>query len=140
MVSTAWAGLYCFLPNVRLRFRLATPGSFVGVAAWLLLSWGFGLYARYMGSYDDVYGALGGVIVMLLWMWLSAMAFLLGAEINALLMPAEHRGAMPQGHRPAATIVTFRYARKLHKAPFSTAWPLRHRALRGARRHRERHH
>jgi len=91
MVATAWAGLYSFLPNRRLRYRLATPGSFVGVAAWLLVSWGFGLYARYMGSYNDVYGALGGVIVLLLWMWLSTMAFLVGAEINALLMPPRER-------------------------------------------------
>lgn len=99
MVSAAWGALYTFLPNVRLRYRLVTPGSVVGVVAWLLVSWGFGLYVRVVDTYEDVYGALGGVIILVLWMWLSAMAFLLGAEINALVMPprerayeGEHRG------------------------------------------------
>jgi membrane protein len=91
MCAAAWGGLYAFLPNVRLRFRLLTPGSVVGVAAWLLVSWGFGLYVRYVDTYEAAYGALGGVIILLLWMWLSAMAFLLGAEINALLMPPRER-------------------------------------------------
>lgn len=91
MIAWAWSALYAVLPNVRLRFRLLTPGSMVGVAVWLAVSWAFGLYVRYMGAYGDVYGAVGGVIVLLLWMWLSAMAFLLGAEVNSLIMPPRER-------------------------------------------------
>lgn len=115
-----WALLYTFLPNVRPRFQPVTPGSIVGVFLWLVASWAFGIYARHFGDYEATYGALGGVIVLLLWMWVSAMALLLGAEINRIVMPAEDKrevstldeeqsnaaGASPQKGSPALSQVT----------------------------------
>lgn len=91
VMMVIWALLYAFLPNVRPRFQPVTPGSVVGVLLWLGASWGFGIYARHFGDYEATYGALGGVIVLLLWMWVSAMALLLGAEINRILMPVEDK-------------------------------------------------
>src|SRR5690606_12844882 len=85
LMMFVWAVLYWALPDVQQRFRFLTPGAVVGVLIWLVASWGFSLYARNFGSYDATYGALGGVIVMLLWMYISATALLLGAEINAIL-------------------------------------------------------
>ena len=85
------------LPDVEQRFRFITPGSVVGVLIWMAASWGFSVYVRNFGSYDATYGALGGVIVLLLWMWISAQALLLGAEINAIL---EHESA--EGKRRGA--------------------------------------
>ena len=91
LVMLTWALLYMFLPNVKPRFQPVTPGSVVGVLLWVAASWGFGVYASHFGSYEATYGALGGVIVLLLWMWVSAMALILGAEINKILMPADEK-------------------------------------------------
>ena len=66
------------------RFRLLTPGSVVAVAGWLLASWGFSFYVAHFGEYNKTYGAIGGAIVMLLWMWISAALLLAGAQINAV--------------------------------------------------------
>ncbi|NMO15009.1 YihY/virulence factor BrkB family protein [Pyxidicoccus fallax] len=90
-----WAVLYYVLPDVKQKFRFITPGSVVGVLIWVVASWGFSKYVANFGSYDVNYGAIGGVIVMLLWMWISAQVILLGAEINAIL---EHRS--PDGKAP----------------------------------------
>jgi len=80
-----WALLYYFLPDVEQRFRFITPGSVTGVIIWLVASIGFSIYVRSFGTFDVTYGTLGGVIILLLWMWLSSVIVLLGAEINAIL-------------------------------------------------------
>jgi membrane protein len=89
MMIVVWASLYTLLPNVRPRFQPITPGSVTGVLLWVVASWGFSQYVVHFGGYEATYGAVGGVIVLLLWMWVSTMAFLLGAEINKILMPPE---------------------------------------------------
>jgi len=94
-----WAVLYYVLPDVEQRFRFITPGSVVGVLIWVVASWGFSQYVANFGKYDVNYGAIGGVIVMLLWMWISAQVILLGAEINAIL---EHRS--PEGKAPGQKV------------------------------------
>ncbi|AKQ65387.1 Ribonuclease BN [Myxococcus hansupus] len=99
LMMSLWAVLYYVLPDVKQRFRFITPGSVVGVLIWVVASWGFSKYVANFGSYDVNYGAIGGVIVMLLWMWLSAMVVLLGAEINAIL---EHRS--PDGKAPGQKV------------------------------------
>jgi membrane protein len=95
LMMLLWAVLYYLLPDVKQSFRFITPGSVVGVLIWVVASWGFSKYVANFGSYDVNYGAIGGVIVMLLWMWISAQVILLGAEINAIL---EHRS--PEGKAP----------------------------------------
>ena len=92
-----WALVYYVLPDVEQRFRFITPGSVFGVIVWVLASWGFSRYVSSFGSYDKTYGSLAGVIVLLLWMWISALVLLVGAEANALI---EHRS--PEGKRQGA--------------------------------------
>jgi len=92
-----WALLYYVLPDVEQRFKFITPGSVMGVVLWVLASWGFSKYVANFGSYDKTYGSVGGVIVLLLWMWISSFALLVGAEVNALI---EHRS--PEGKREGA--------------------------------------
>jgi len=87
IMMVTWALLYRVLPNVKPRFQPVSPGSIVGVLLWVGASWGFGQYAQRFGSYEATYGALGGVVVLLLWMWVSALALILGAEVNKILMP-----------------------------------------------------
>jgi membrane protein len=77
--------LYHVLPDGDRDFHLVTLGSVVATVTWILASLGFSFYASRFGSYEVVYGALGGVIVLLMWFWISALAVLLGAEINAVL-------------------------------------------------------
>lgn len=84
-----WAFFYWALPNVHPRFQLITPGSLFGVVAWLIASWGFTEYVRHSKSYEATYGTLGAVIILLVWMWISSLVLLLGAEINKVLTPAE---------------------------------------------------
>ncbi|WP_437831347.1 YihY/virulence factor BrkB family protein [Sorangium sp. So ce1153] len=97
IVMAVLATLYYVLPDVEQTFKFITPGSVVAVVIWVLASLGFSFYVSRFGSYEVSYGALGGVIVLLLWSWISSMAVLLGAEINAII---EHRS--PDGKRTGA--------------------------------------
>lgn len=65
------------------KFRWVTTGSVVATVLWLVASLGFSLYVDNFGSYNKTYGALAGVVVLLLWLWLTMYVVLLGAEINA---------------------------------------------------------
>jgi membrane protein len=80
------ACLYWIAPNVRQpRFRWVSPGGVVAVLAWIIASAGFGLYVSHFGSYGKTYGALGSVITFLVWMWISNLALLFGAELDSEL-------------------------------------------------------
>jgi membrane protein len=84
VVMSMFAILYWAAPNVKHpRFRWISPGSVVGVVLWLLASAAFAFYVANFASYNKTYGALGGVIVFLIWLWISNIAILLGAEFNA---------------------------------------------------------
>ncbi len=85
LIALVWAVLYQILPDVPRRFRFLTPGSVVAVVVWLIASWGFSFYVLHFGEYNKTYGAIGGAVVMLMWMWISAMVLLAGALINAVL-------------------------------------------------------
>jgi len=76
------------------------PGSASAVAAWLLTSSALRVYVAHFGSYDATYGSIGGVIVLMLWFYLSGLSLLVGAEINMLLWEAQ------AGHpsRPAGLV------------------------------------
>jgi membrane protein len=76
--------LYWSAPNAKpAGFRWVSPGSVVAVLLWIVASAGFALYVANFSSYDKTYGTLGGVIVFLVWMWISNIAVLMGAELNA---------------------------------------------------------
>ena len=65
------------------KIRWATPGALIATVIWIIASVGFSLYVNNFGSYDKTYGSLAGVVVLLLWFWITALVVLLGAEINA---------------------------------------------------------
>ena len=84
VVMLMLAILYWSAPNAKpAGFRWISPGSVVAVILWVLASAGFALYVANFSSYDKTYGALGGVIVFLVWMWITNIAVLIGAELNA---------------------------------------------------------
>jgi membrane protein len=85
-VVLAVAVLYHSSPNVRQpNFRWISIGAGVAILVWILASVGFGFYVGNFGSYNKTYGALAGVIVFLLWLWITNLALLFGAELDAEL-------------------------------------------------------
>jgi membrane protein len=86
VVGFMFALLYWASPNVKHPgFRWLTPGGVFAVATWVLASGVFALYVANFSSYNKTYGALAGVIIFLVWLWISNVAILLGAELNAEL-------------------------------------------------------
>ncbi len=86
VVMLVLAILYYWTPNVRQpKFRWITPGSILAVAVWILASAAFAVFVANFGSYNKTYGSLGGVVIGLIWLWISNIAVLLGQELNAEL-------------------------------------------------------
>lgn len=84
LVAAAVAILYYSTPNLRQpRFRWLSPGAVVAILVWLTGSLLFGLYVSNFSTYDATYGSLAGVIVFLIWLWVTNLALLLGAELDA---------------------------------------------------------
>ncbi len=110
VVTTMFAFLYYVAPNVRQPgFAWISPGGVLAVVMWLVASVGFGLYAAYFGTYNATYGSLGGVVIFLIWLWLTNLALLVGAELNAELergrelelgLPAEEELQLPPREAP----------------------------------------
>ena len=98
VVSVMFSILYYASPNVRQPgFRWVTPGGVLAVVAWMVASAAFGLYVANFGSYNKTYGSLGAIIIFLVWLWLSNVAILLGAELNAEIA----RGRQIEAGQPA---------------------------------------
>lgn len=105
VVVVVIAILYYATPNVRQpKFRWISVGALVALVVWVVASALFGLYAANFGSYDKTYGSLAGVVVFLLWLWLTNLALLFGAELDSELersrqlqagMPAEDNIQLP---------------------------------------------
>lgn len=90
---------YWVLPNVRLRFRLITPGSIFATLAWLAATWGFTQYVEHFGRFNAAYGSIAGVVVLLLWLYLTGFVILLGSELDAAIALVSHRGPPPSGQQ-----------------------------------------
>jgi membrane protein len=114
LVSIMIAVLYWASPNVKQPgFRWISPGSILAVAIWIVASAAFAFYVANFGSYNKTYGSLAGVIIFLVWMWLSNVAILLGAEFDAELT----RGREIEAGRSAGDpILPPRDTRKLKNA------------------------
>jgi membrane protein len=96
VVSFMFALLYWAAPNVKHpKFRWVSPGGVLAVIGWLIASLAFAFYVANFGSYNKTYGALAGPIVFLVWLWISNIMVLLGAEFNAEL---ERGRAIEAGH------------------------------------------
>jgi len=86
MVVLIVALLYYATPNVRQpKFRWISVGAVVAILVWLIASVAFGFYVANFSSYDKTYGSLAGVVVFLLWLWITNLALLFGAELDAEL-------------------------------------------------------
>lgn len=80
--------IYYSAPNIKQRWKWFTPGAIFAVVGWLLISFGFRGYVSRFGNYNATYGALGGVMVLMLWFYLTGVVILMGGEINSLTRSA----------------------------------------------------
>jgi len=102
IVSFMFAFLYWAAPNVKHpKFQWISPGGVLAVIVWIVASALFAFYVSHFGSYNKTYGALGGVITFLVWLWISNIAVLLGAEFNAELERGRAiESGMPEEREP----------------------------------------
>lgn len=102
LVTTMIALLYWAAPNVKNRgFKWITPGSVLALLIWMAASAGFAIYVANFASYNKTYGTLAGVIVFLVWLWISNIAILLGLEFDAELSRQRAvEGGLPEEEEP----------------------------------------
>ncbi len=81
--------LYYVAPEAKQRFRWILPGAFTSTLLWLLASSAFRVFLRNFGHYNKTYGSLATVVILMIWLWISGLLFLLGAEINSLMKRME---------------------------------------------------
>jgi membrane protein len=111
-VLGVYAIAYAFAPHVDpRRVRILTPGAIVGVVVWILATLAFSFYVSNFGSYGATYGAFAGAVILMLWLYLSNLAFLVGAELNAVVderhapgrsRPRDTPSRQPAWQQPAA--------------------------------------
>jgi membrane protein len=124
VVALGLALVYRYAPNrPDAPWAWITPGSAAATLLWLLASFGFGLYVSNFGNYNATYGSLGGVVVFLTWLYLSAYIVLMGGEMNSELerQQAKEAGAAPG--QPAAAVEPERAGPAAGK-PERISWPM----------------
>jgi membrane protein len=92
LVATGIGTVYYFAPDAEQDWIWITPGSVIATLLWVIASLGLKLYIAYFGNYNETYGTLGGFIVLLTWFYLSGLAILIGAEVNAEIEHASPYG------------------------------------------------
>jgi membrane protein len=109
VTMTIYAIVYYAAPNVEVRrFRWITPGAVVGVVLWIVASAGFFIYVSNFSSYGATYGAFAGAVILLVWLWLTNVVLLFGAELNAVVdlrrarhLPLDYDGPVLPAKEPA---------------------------------------
>jgi len=95
-----FAIIYRYAPNLRSHgWQALMPGAFVGVGLWLTATWLFRLYLAYFASYSKTYGSLGAVIVLMLWLYISGAAILIGGEVNSAIREAAAKAGAPAARK-----------------------------------------
>jgi membrane protein len=92
LVNLLLSFLYWLAPNQRTGWRWVSPGAALGTALWAVVSLGFSFYTTSFGSYAKTYGAFAGVAILIFWLFLTGIAILIGAEVNAAFQRSETGG------------------------------------------------
>lgn len=100
-ITLAFSIIYYFGPDVEEQhWYWITPGSFLGVLLWIAASAGFRVYLHFFNSYGKTYGSLGAAMILLMWLYITGFAFLIGGEINAQIEHAAARRGHPEAKAP----------------------------------------
>lgn len=124
LLTLCFAVIYYWAPGVkRRRWHWLTPGSAVGIVAWVLVSLGFRLYLHYFNFYSITYGSLGAVIILLMWFYITGFMLLLGAEINSEIEAAAAERSLREltPEPPSTTTDSFSAEPQTAVPPSSTA-------------------
>ena len=92
--------LYYLAPNVKQRFLATLPGAVLAVGAWIGLSYVLGIYFRSFANFNKTYGTLGAAVALMVWLYWTGFAMLVGAELNAELAKVSAEGKVPQKEQP----------------------------------------
>ena len=125
LVSIGAGLVYYFAPDAEQEWVWVTPGAILAAILWLAASLGFKFYVANFATYTETYGAIGGVMVLLLWFYLSGVVFLLGAELNAEIEHASPYGKavgekVPGAKRAIGALAYRRYLTRPPPAPIPT--------------------
>ncbi|RUQ25561.1 YihY/virulence factor BrkB family protein [Peribacillus cavernae] len=85
IIAIVLAVMYRYAPNERFPFKQVIPGAITATVLWQLISLGFSFYVSHFGNYSSTYGSLGGVIVLMLWLYLTGLVLVIGGEINGII-------------------------------------------------------
>ena len=77
--------LYKYTPNKKIKIKDTIPGALISTIGWIIVSLFYSYYSNYYANYEVIYGSIGGIIVLITWIYLSSWAILIGAEVNAKL-------------------------------------------------------
>jgi membrane protein len=121
LVSSAVGLIYYFAPDAEQEWVWITPGAVLGTLLWVAVSLGFKFYLANFADYNATYGAVGGVIVLLLWFYMSGLAILLGAELNAEIEHASPHGKDPGEKVPGQRTKIGVAAARAYEARLATA-------------------
>jgi membrane protein len=102
MLTAGMALIYYFAPNAEQDWKSILPGTLFAIAAFIVVSYLFSLYLRYAPSYYAVYGSLGAVIILMLWLYLMAFIMYLGGEINSEIRKLRGQPARQKEARSSA--------------------------------------
>ena len=92
--------LYFLAPNVKQRLRATLPGAVIAVSCWIALSYLLGIYFRHFGNFNKTYGTLGAAIALMIWLYWTGFAMLVGAELNEELAKISKEGKLQEKHEP----------------------------------------
>jgi membrane protein len=95
LASLGTVAIYYFAPDAEQHWSWLTPGAIFATFLWFAASLGFRVFVSHLGTYTETYGALGGVMVLLLWFYISGFVLLIGAEVNAVIEHASSEGKGP---------------------------------------------
>jgi membrane protein len=120
LVALGMAIVYYVAPDADQEWVWITPGSIVATVLWILISLGFRYYVTTFGDYNAMYGTLAGAVVLLLWLYLSGLAILVGGELNAEIEHASPLGKAPGEKRPGERRRLIAFAKSRRPGP---KWP-----------------
>jgi len=96
----SYSMVYYFAPNLeRRRWYWVTPGAAAGVTLWLLASLGFRIYLHFFNSYSATYGSLGAVVILMLWLYITGFAILIGGELNWIIQEEDEKTSIQEGKK-----------------------------------------
>ena len=111
-ILSLYSLVFAFAPDIDARRRrIVSPGGLVGVAIWILASAAFFFYVANFGKYGATYGAFAGAVILLLWLYISNIAFLFGAELNSFVDGVSRRTPKPQAASPPSSAASDGYGR-----------------------------